>query len=159
MWLSVWSEVQIVCILSSRCHCHPKTPSSLASFKSRLVLPLAYPGCTGKEIVKRVLLLLHTVENATVLKASALTGAVLLLVEKRLSILSLRSTCSGTVAVLWPDRKLSCPTRSGRQCESPLRCLVAPTTSATPAMHATSTDSIVNLTVNNCSAPLSFTLI
>jgi len=24
MWLSVWSEVQIVCILSSGCHCIPK---------------------------------------------------------------------------------------------------------------------------------------
>jgi len=30
---------------------HPKTPSSLASFKSRLVyLVLAYPGCPGKEV-------------------------------------------------------------------------------------------------------------
>ena len=34
--------MQIVCILSSWCHCHPKTPSSLASFKSRLVLPFWY---------------------------------------------------------------------------------------------------------------------
>ena len=42
VWLSVWSEVQIVCIWSSWCHCHPKTPSSLASFKSRLVLPYWY---------------------------------------------------------------------------------------------------------------------
>jgi len=36
---------------------HPKTPSSLASFQSRLVLPLgvpAYPGCPGKEAAKRV---------------------------------------------------------------------------------------------------------
>jgi len=41
-WLSVWSEVQIVCIWSSWCHCHPQTPSSLASFKSRLVLPFLY---------------------------------------------------------------------------------------------------------------------
>jgi len=40
VWLSAWREVQIVCIWSSWCHCHPKTPSSLASFKSRLVLPL-----------------------------------------------------------------------------------------------------------------------
>ena len=40
--LSVWSEVQIVCIWSSWCHCHPKIPSSLASFKSRLVLPFWY---------------------------------------------------------------------------------------------------------------------
>ena len=38
-WLSVWSEVQIVCIWSSWCHCHPQTPLSLTSFKSRLVLP------------------------------------------------------------------------------------------------------------------------
>ena len=42
VWLSVWSEVQIVCIWSSWCNCHPKTPSSLASFKFRLVLPLWY---------------------------------------------------------------------------------------------------------------------
>jgi len=39
LWLpvSVWSEVQIVCMWFSWCHCHPKTLSSLASFKSRLV--------------------------------------------------------------------------------------------------------------------------
>ena len=36
VWLSVWSEVQVVCIWSSWCHCRPKTQSSLASFKSRL---------------------------------------------------------------------------------------------------------------------------
>ena len=29
-------------IWSSWCHCHPKTPSSLASFKSKLVLPFCY---------------------------------------------------------------------------------------------------------------------
>ena len=38
-WLSVWSEVQIVCIWSSWCHC---IPSTIASLKSRLVLPLWY---------------------------------------------------------------------------------------------------------------------
>jgi len=37
-WLSVWSEVQI-CIWSSWCHCHSL---SLASVKSRLVLPFWY---------------------------------------------------------------------------------------------------------------------
>jgi len=42
VWLSLWSEVQIVYIWSTWWHCHPKTPSSLASFKSRLVLPLWY---------------------------------------------------------------------------------------------------------------------
>ena len=38
VWLSVWSEVQ-TCIWSSWCHCHPL---SLASVKSRLVLPFWY---------------------------------------------------------------------------------------------------------------------
>jgi len=36
---------------------HPQTPSFLALFKSRLVLPLlvlAYPGCLGKEAVKQM---------------------------------------------------------------------------------------------------------
>ena len=37
-WLSVWSEVQI-CIWPSWCHCHSL---SLASVKSRLVLPFWY---------------------------------------------------------------------------------------------------------------------
>jgi len=44
LWLSVWSEVQIVCIWSSWCHCHPQTPSCLAwfIFKSILVVPFWY---------------------------------------------------------------------------------------------------------------------
>ena len=37
-WLSDWSEVQ-TCIRPSRCHCHSL---SLASVKSRLVLPFWY---------------------------------------------------------------------------------------------------------------------
>ena len=32
---------------------HSKPPSSLASFKSRLVLVLAYPGCRGKRPLNR----------------------------------------------------------------------------------------------------------
>jgi len=42
VWLFVWSEVQIVCLWFSWCHSHPQTPSSVASFKSRLVLPFSY---------------------------------------------------------------------------------------------------------------------
>ena len=38
MWLSLWSEVQ-TCICPSWCHCHSL---SLASVKSRLVLPFSY---------------------------------------------------------------------------------------------------------------------
>ena len=34
--------MHIVCILSSWCHCHPETQLSLASFKSRVVLPFWY---------------------------------------------------------------------------------------------------------------------
>ena len=40
--LSVWSELQVVCIRSSWCHFHPKTPSSLASFEFRQLLPFWY---------------------------------------------------------------------------------------------------------------------
>jgi len=42
VWLSIWREMQIVCIWSSWCHCHPKTSLSIASFKYRLVLPFRY---------------------------------------------------------------------------------------------------------------------
>jgi len=43
-WLSVWSEVQMICIWFSWCHCHPII---LASAKFRMVYPSvpAYPGC------------------------------------------------------------------------------------------------------------------
>jgi len=33
-WLSIWSEMQMICIWSSWCLCHP---SSFASLKSRMV--------------------------------------------------------------------------------------------------------------------------
>jgi len=39
VWLSVWSEVQIVLHVVQLMPLHARTPSSLASFKSRLVLP------------------------------------------------------------------------------------------------------------------------
>jgi len=42
VWLSVCSEVQTDRIWSSWCHRHPQTSSSLASLKSRLVLPFWY---------------------------------------------------------------------------------------------------------------------
>ena len=44
VWLSLWSEMQIVCIWPVWCHCIQKNPSSFASFKSRLVLPLGGTG-------------------------------------------------------------------------------------------------------------------
>ena len=53
-WLSVWSQVQTVCIWSSWCHCHPKTPPSLASFKSGLILPFWY-WLTQAALEKRLL--------------------------------------------------------------------------------------------------------
>ena len=42
VWLSVWSQMQIISIWSSWCHPKTKTPSSLATFKFRLVLPFWY---------------------------------------------------------------------------------------------------------------------
>ena len=53
-WLSVWSEVQMICIWSSRCHCHPII-SCFIKFQIGLTFLLpAYPGCTGKETIKWV---------------------------------------------------------------------------------------------------------
>ena len=52
-WLSDWSDVQ-TCIQPSWCHCHSQ---SLASIKSRLVLPFWYrlnPDSPGQRAVKRV---------------------------------------------------------------------------------------------------------
>jgi len=49
VWLPVWSEVQIVCLWSSWCHCHSQAPSS-----GFTCLVPTYPGCPGKEAVKRV---------------------------------------------------------------------------------------------------------
>jgi len=52
-WLSVWSEVQMFCIWSSRCHC--RSVSCIIKIQIRLNFQVpAYPGCPGKEAVKRV---------------------------------------------------------------------------------------------------------
>ena len=53
-WLSVWSEVQMICIWSSWCHCHPII-SCFIKIQNGLTFPVpAYPGCPGKEAIKRV---------------------------------------------------------------------------------------------------------
>jgi len=50
--LSVWSEVQMTCIWSGWCHCHPIIS---ASVKSRMAYPSGsgLPGSPGKKSVKR----------------------------------------------------------------------------------------------------------
>jgi len=58
MWLSVWSEVQIVCIWSSWYHyipkpCHLLPRLNPAWFGFTFLVP-AYPGCPGIEAVKRL---------------------------------------------------------------------------------------------------------
>jgi len=55
-WLSVWSEVQMICMWSSWCHCHPIIS---CSSKIRIGLTLtfrlpSYPGCPGKRAIKWV---------------------------------------------------------------------------------------------------------
>jgi len=51
-WSSVWSEVQMTCIWSGRCHCHSIIS---ASVNSRMVYPSGtglYPGSPGKRPLK-----------------------------------------------------------------------------------------------------------
>jgi len=52
--LCVWSEVQLICICSSWCHCHPIISCFIKVQIGLTILVLAYPGCHGKEAVKRV---------------------------------------------------------------------------------------------------------
>ena len=53
-WLSVWSEVQIVCIWSSWCHCIPEPHHLLPHSNPNwfYFLVPAYPVCPGKGAVK-----------------------------------------------------------------------------------------------------------
>jgi len=53
-WLSVWSKVQMICIWSSWCHCHPIISSFIKIQIGLTFLTPTYRGCTGKEAVKRV---------------------------------------------------------------------------------------------------------
>ena len=53
-WLSVWSEVQMICIWFSWCHCHPVVACFIKIQIGLTVLVLVHPGCPGKEAVKPV---------------------------------------------------------------------------------------------------------
>jgi len=52
-WLSLWSEMQMMCIWSSWCHCHPIISCCMKIQIGLTFLMPAYPGCSGKEAVKR----------------------------------------------------------------------------------------------------------
>ena len=53
-WLSVWMEVQMVCMWSSWCHCHPVISCFIKIQIGLTFLVPAYPGCPETEAVKRV---------------------------------------------------------------------------------------------------------
>jgi len=50
-WLSVWSEMQVICIWSSWCHRHPVISRFITIQISLIFLVPAYQGCHGKEAV------------------------------------------------------------------------------------------------------------
>ena len=52
-WLSVWSEVQIICMWSSWCHCHSIVSCFIKIQIGLTFLVPTYPGCPGKEAVRR----------------------------------------------------------------------------------------------------------
>jgi len=56
-WLSVWSEVQMICIWSSCswCHCHPIISCCIKIQTGLTFLVPTYPGCPGKEAIKWVI--------------------------------------------------------------------------------------------------------
>jgi len=52
VWLSVWIEVQMVCICSSWCHCHPIISCFIKIHNGLTFLVPAYPGCLERACVK-----------------------------------------------------------------------------------------------------------
>jgi len=91
--LSFRIAVQIVCISSSWCHCHPKTPSS----KSRLVLPFCY----------RL--------TQVVLEKRPLTGVVVVVIVVDLEYKFMFSYvfCALTLLVGWQEGHPACKKLSG----------------------------------------------
>jgi len=59
VWLSVWSEVQIICVWSSWCHGHPVISCFIKIQIGLTFLVPACPGCPGKEAVNGVSICLH----------------------------------------------------------------------------------------------------
>ena len=53
-WLPVWSQMQVICIWSSWCHCHPIIFCFIKIQIGLTFLLLSYPGCPGKEATKRM---------------------------------------------------------------------------------------------------------
>jgi len=53
-WLSVWSEMHMICIWSSWCHCQSVISCFIEIQIGLTFLVLAYPGCPGKQAVKWV---------------------------------------------------------------------------------------------------------
>jgi len=51
VWLPVRNEVQMICMWSSRCHCHPIISCVIKIQNGSAFLVPAYPGCPGKEAV------------------------------------------------------------------------------------------------------------
>jgi len=52
-WLSVWSKVKMICIWPSWCHCHTIISCFIKIQIGLIFLVPAYPGCPGKEAIKR----------------------------------------------------------------------------------------------------------
>jgi len=66
-WLSVWSEVQMTCIWSSWCYCHPIVSCFIKIQTGLTFLVLPYSRCPGKQVVKRVSVCLSAMIHKTAL--------------------------------------------------------------------------------------------
>ena len=53
-WLSVWNEVQMICMWSNWCHCHPIISCSIKIQMGLTYLVPSYPGCPGQEALKQM---------------------------------------------------------------------------------------------------------
>jgi len=58
-WLSAWNKVQMICIWSTWCRCHPIIFCFIKIQIHLTVMVPAYPGCPGKEAVKQMSVCLY----------------------------------------------------------------------------------------------------
>jgi len=63
-----WSEVQMICIWSSWCYCHPIVSCFIKIKIGLTFLALAYPGCRGIEAVKQLSLCLNGNSSSSYMK-------------------------------------------------------------------------------------------
>jgi len=108
-WLSVWSKVQMICIWSSWCYCHPIVSCFIKIQTGLNFLVLPYSRCPGKQVVKRVSVCLSAMIHKTALMWHCGCCYCYVLVQGQVTIIFVVSVglsvclCRVFLSRLWSD--------------------------------------------------------